>query len=365
MSLDTALARVELAYLSDVVRDNMAVVKDLDHVSTLQEDGAGGGFQKSLRIKAMIDELEHQAQKQPSWRVLAALVRSEYRLWRLNEPTALRQNPFLSHWVEAIQRLDAVTRSHEEPATTDDLSARDIAATRLEMIKRLFLSQVLFVASATPQQLYDVRYPGTPFDLEPYIRILEEEGIYEPSAVQSTPAPSVPGVTHDSTHVTDRVEWKDSIMSTMTSDPSHVFAELTHLPIAIPALEFLTNLVTTFTLEKHNIDPKEVVLCFVQHALRLVEHMGQSATINHQPPVQTDIGIVVDDEHGREAQSRALRLLILFLKNLDRKGMIVVDLDKKYTLYYDLEGMYRSYMWMREVREFKTLIEQGDSTDEG
>lgn len=392
--LDTALARVELEYLSDTIRDNVSVIKDLSHFSTLQEDGLGGAFHKSLRIKSMIDELEDQAQKKPSWMVLAALVRSEYRLWRLNDRTLLRQNPFLSHWVEAIQRLEAVTHPymHDGTTTIEDLSARDINATRLEMLKRLFLSEVLFVASATPQDLYNVRYPGTPFDLRPYVRMLEEEGVYEPSNLQSTPTASFPSATLYSAFPKDGVEkpqnhspapenltsqdygrlqgltlqaWKDYIMSHMAEHPRSVFAELTHIPIALPALEFLTNLITTFTLEEHDIDPKEVVLCFVQHALRLIEHMGQPGTINHEPPVQTDIGIIVDDEHGREAQSRALRLLILFLKNLNRKGLIVVGLDKKYTLYYDLEGMYRSYMWMKEVREFKTLIEQGDSTDEG
>ncbi|KAJ8109730.1 hypothetical protein OPT61_g7247 [Boeremia exigua] len=387
MGLNTALARVELEYLSDVGRDNLSVMKDLSHISTLQEDGIGGAFEKSLRVKGMIDELEVEARERPSWRMLAALVRSEFRLWQLNEQTPVRLNPFLSHWVEAIQRLQEGTQSHGAQASTDGVSAADIAATRLEMIKRMLLAGMDAVASATPQQLYNTRYPRTPFDVEPYIRMLEEEGIYEPSPAPSNPTASPKATSHGDSAIDDQTpthapqtptaqepsskqrptlqEWKASVLSQMAHDPSAVLAELTRLPIALPALEFLTNLVTNSTLSTHNINAKEVVLCFIQHALRLVEHMGQPAGMHHPAPPQTDIGIVVDDEHGREAQSRALRLLILFLKNLVRKGLVDVDPGEEFTLYYDLEGMYRSYMWMREVREFKMLIEDRGVVDDG
>ncbi|KAH6625143.1 hypothetical protein C7974DRAFT_195423 [Boeremia exigua] len=388
MSLTSALARVELEHLADVVRDNATVVKDLSHVSTLQEDGVGGAFEKSLRVKGMIDALEAEAQRQPSWGMLAALVRSEYRLWALNAETPLRLNPFLSHWVEAVQRLETAAQPQRGQPATEGLSARDIAATRLETIKRMLRSDADAIALATPQQLYEARYPPTPFDVQPYVRMLEEEGIYEPSpappvsvtTTHDAPAPTGPRATPQTpTHAPQKStpqnerrtqrptlqEWKASVLSTLDQNPTLIFAQLTRLPIALPALEFLTNLVTNSTLATHNIDAKEVVLCFIQHALRLVEHMGQPPSINHQPPPQTDIGVAVDDAHGRDAQTRALRLLILFLKNLVRKGLVDVDPGEKHTLYYDLEGMYHSYMWMKEVREFKTLIEEGDTTDEG
>ncbi|KAG9204333.1 hypothetical protein G6514_001407 [Epicoccum nigrum] len=388
MSLHTALARIELEYLSDVDRVNAVVVRDVDYISTLQEDGIGGVFEKSLRVKGMIDELEALAEQQPSWKTLAALIRSEYRLWHMNELTPLRQNPFLSHWVEAIQRLEMAARVKDE-VEAEEVSAQDIAATRLEMIKRMLISPVAS-GNLTPRQVYEARFPGTPFDVQPCIRVLEEEGIYEPA-----PAPPVPivkkksstaspeldgpepndGVEEESsTYVKEERsdsprltfnEWRLNLLAIIATSPDLVKHQLTRLPIALPALDFLTELITRDNLSDHAIDSKEVVLQFTQHALRLIEHIGQPPHPTSPCPAVTDIGLPIDDAHGREAQTRALRLLVLFLRNLVKKGEVAVHLvpGERCSLYWDLEGMYRSYMWMREVREFKAMIEEMDETD--
>ncbi|KAF3010031.1 hypothetical protein E8E13_011475 [Curvularia kusanoi] len=392
MSLHTALASIELEYLSDLVRDNAAVVKDLDHISTLQEDGIGGAFEKSLRVKGMIDELEVTAQRQPSWKTLAALLRSEYKLWSMNEQTPLRHNPFLSHWVDAIQRLEVAAQVKGERVGDEGVSAQDIAAARLEMIKRLLLPH-MDAQSATPQNIYDARHPGTPFDVRPYIVMLQEEGVLDPTPgdfdppsssttsqpqdtsvkpepganTKTSPSPSTSPSRSDSPRPTFP-EWRAFILASLGTQPSLAAAQLTRLPIALPALDFLTELITSGALSTHAINAKETVLSFVQHALRVIEHMGQPAptfpsSSHPPPPAQTDIGLgigTMDDAHGRDAQARALRLLVLFLRNLLKKGHVDVDPGQPYTLYWDLEGMYRSYMWMREVREFKRMIEEGD-----
>lgn len=403
MSLYTALARVELEYLSDMDRGNALVVRDVNYISTLQEDGIGGAFEKSLRVKGMIDELEALAEQQPSWKTLAVLIRSEYRLWLMNESTPLRQNPFLSHWVEAIQRLEMAAHVKDEvEVETEEVSAQDIAATRLEMIKRMLISPVAS-GNLTPRQVYEARFPGTPFDVQPYIRVLEEEGIYEPTPAPA-PATTIPIVKEESntaspepdarikaepddnaeeeldnvkedTHSIEEErsdsprltfnEWRLNILAVIATDPDLVKHQLTRLPIALPALDFLTELITRDDLSDHAIDSKEVILHFTQHALRLIEHIGQPPHPTSPCPAVTDIGLPVDDAHGREAQTRALRLLVLFLRNLVKKGEVAVHLipGERCSLYWDLEGMYRSYMWMREVREFKGMIEEMDETD--
>lgn len=470
MSLHTALARIELEYLSDMDRSNALVVRDVNYISTLQEDGVGGAFEKSLRVKGMIDELEALAGQLPSWKTLAALVRSEFRLWLMNEQTPLRQNPFLSHWVEAIQRLEKAAHVKDEAeAGAEEVSAQDIAATRLEMIKRMLISPVS-AGNLTPGQVYETRFPGTPFDVQPYIRVLEEEGIYEPA-----PAPAVPIVEKessttssepdgrnkarssykveeksstsvkqepdvgvkgksklsirdvrdgieqgristqqernstnttndsinqerttiqqkrdriqqerdrtnqgpdsiqepDSTQEPDSVkeersdsprltfnEWRLNTLAIIATSPDLVKHQLTHLPLSLPALDFLTSLITTHLLPP-SISPSEVILNFTQHALRLIEHMGQPPHPPSTPcPPVTDIGVAGDGAHGREAQTRALRLLVLFLGNLVRKGRVETGREGgRWSLYWDLEGLYRSYMWMGDVREFKGLIE--------
>ncbi|KAJ4309295.1 hypothetical protein N0V94_008996, partial [Neodidymelliopsis sp. IMI 364377] len=158
MSVFAALARIELDALSDPDRTCADALKDLDHISTLQEDGAGGAFEKSLRVKSTIDTLEAQVQEQPSWKVLAAITNSEYRLWRLNAETPLRHNPFLSHWVEAVQRLEVEVVGRSGKAATHEVSKEDIAATRLEMIKGLLRGNATNeLSTSTPRLLYDAR----------------------------------------------------------------------------------------------------------------------------------------------------------------------------------------------------------------
>lgn len=397
MSIHNVLESVELEYLRDTLRDNKTVLTDLSHISTLQEDGAGGIFEKSLRVKQLLDEYQSVAERQPSLQALAVLVRSEYRLWKMNEQTPLRHNPFLSHWVEAIQRLeqDLQTLSGQGSSrATESVSVGDVIATRLEMIKRILLRNV-DVDSTTPRALYDDRYPGTPFDVQPYIRMLEEEGIYEAPAntVEAHPPPtSGKSDDHDKNphHPTPALspqqtpsaltfaDWKSSILASMHSNPSLVTTQLTRLPLLLPALDFLTDLITTSTLSTHNIDPKPIVLHFTQHALRLVEHMGQPPDLDSHPihststqpptsssttagPSTTPIGFPSSPTtHGRAAQTRALRLLLLFLRNLVKKGWVDTDPGEEYTLYWDLEGLFTSYMWLGEVREFKRLIEEGE-----
>src|SRR5690348_13517888 len=87
------LAGLEFQCLSDLKRQNDEVLREVDHISTLNEDGPGGAFNKSMRIKGTIDSLERQAQTEPSWSVLAGLLRSEYRLWKLNVNTPIQANP--------------------------------------------------------------------------------------------------------------------------------------------------------------------------------------------------------------------------------------------------------------------------------
>ncbi|KAF1359618.1 hypothetical protein EJ07DRAFT_77549, partial [Lizonia empirigonia] len=362
------LARIELDTLSDPDRTCADAVKDLDHVSTLQEDGLGGAFDKSLRIKSTIDALEGQAQDQPSWDMLAAIINSEYRLWKLNADTPLRHNPFLSHWVEAIQRLEADGTAHRGQATTRDVSAEDIAATRLEMIKGMLGSKDTNIfATATPRQLYGARHRRSAFDIQPYIHMLEEEGVYEPSLKPSFAATALPKVTHLDSAATQGPnkaaqkpsfqQWKQHLFSRLSNDPITAFDDLTHLPIALPALDFLTTLLTEQTFAKHDIDSAPIITSYIQHALRLVEHMGQPPGLNTEPPHQTEMGIETDTEmldHGREAQSRAVRLLLLFIRNLLRKGLVGVDV-----LYFEIQEICVRYVWIKEIRDFRSWVETG------
>ncbi|KAF3046912.1 hypothetical protein E8E12_007078 [Didymella heteroderae] len=373
MSLHPKLARelatLELQCLSNLSRQNDEVLREVDHISTLREDGPGGAFEKSMRIKRMIDDLEAKVQTEPSWTALAALLRSEYRLWKLNVETDIRVNPFLSHWVEVILKLHADTQGYQPVLEDDDgdfgkgaLSCQDIAAARLEMLKELLKYGEEALTTATPRSLYITRFPPKPFDIRPFIRMLEEEGIYEPRTAPTPPPnltvpskvadmdPGSPGASsvgtpvNSSTDLTYKpapptlgLKWKESILLNLETDPPLAVHQLTHLPLAITALDFLTTLITASKLATHGIDPKSVVLSFVQHALRIIEYARQPPDPASESPLQTDIGVNTYFGYGRDAQIWAVRVLLLFVKNLIQKGCVDVYPNKEYTLYYDIQ----------------------------
>ncbi|KAF1924112.1 uncharacterized protein M421DRAFT_26927, partial [Didymella exigua CBS 183.55] len=345
-------------------------------------------FEKSMRVKGMIDELAVRVQTEPNWRSLAALLRSEYRLWKLNVDTPIRVNPFLSHWVEAILRLNAATQGYRpildnKGAIHGAISALDIAATRLEMLKELLKYGSEALMTATPQSLFTTRFPPKPFDIRPFIRMLEEEGIYEPSpaapppnltiasrfAHTDTPSPSASSIDSPDiamAHLPMKLplpapgtKWKELILLNLETQPAVAVHQLTHLPIAIAALDFLTTLITGLKLGACNLNPKSLVLSFVQHALRIIEHIGQPPDPTSPPPPETDIGMPTFFGYGRDAQARAMQLLLLFVRNLMNRGFVDVYPTGEYTLYYDIQDICTQYLWIKDVRDFKAWIDEG------
>lgn len=125
-------------------------------------------FQDSLKLKNKLDELETYgsdgeyltAQSTP-WRldrstriranvfaetntcrgdILPTLINCEYILWKLNADTPLRQNPFLSHWVEVCQRwssrLNKLYETDKNCALAEDAYVwRNVHRTRLVVVK--------------------------------------------------------------------------------------------------------------------------------------------------------------------------------------------------------------------------------------
>jgi hypothetical protein len=51
-------------------------------------------------------------------------------------------------------------------------------------------------------------------------------------------------------------------------------------------------------------------------------------------------------------------VLLLFIKNLIRKGLVGTEV-----LYFEIQEICVRYIWIKEVRDFKTWVEQG--VDEG
>ncbi|KAF1918335.1 hypothetical protein BDU57DRAFT_445821 [Ampelomyces quisqualis] len=314
-------------------------------------------FEISLRIKNALDKHEEMARTEPSARVLAILINCEYLLWHLNKDTPLRHNPFLSHWVEAVQRLEALAAQGK--TTENYLSTEMINSTRLLWIKTILQGEDLESwARHTPKAVgKHLRDGGLrhKFDLQTYIRMLEEEGIYE-----KTPDPAPQDCTGSEQW---RIELspeevaqqkKDDILRNLAEDPESAIFNITRLPITLSYLDFLTTILADRTLEKHSIDPAPVITQYIQHALRTVERMDKPPSPSSDN-IPEDLREESDSmEYGKEAQSRCILLLLLFIKSLIRKRLVELDV-----LFYEIAEITVRYVWIREVREFRTWVEDG------
>ena len=230
----------------------------------------------------------------PSWVTLAVLLNCEYQLYVLNESTPLRLNPFLSHWVEAIQRLSvAPPNSPSRPATpkarnNNSITSADIFTTRVELVKSLLKAHdSKHVATLSPSVLFNKHVEQrhvTPFDIGVYIQMLEEEGIYEKASVDGASRNSHPE-NHDAPYPSPpksgtKQDWKQSLLSRLETDPESALPDLTRLSLELSSLDFLTTLLQNHTLQSLSIDPSPVIHDFLQHSLRLIEQMGQPAGTN-------------------------------------------------------------------------------------
>ena len=318
---------------------------------------------------------------QPSWQALSVLVNCEYRLYILNQDTPLRNNPFLSHWVEAIQRFD---RSSTTKAAKSDgsLTSSDVHTVRVELIKALLQSRnPSQFARVSPMKLYadfvEMQQTGE-FDVRVYVRMLEEEEIYERTPEPADHQFEAPYNAREREggkdkqaarpKLSDFQQWKQDILDRLRSEPNTAIPELTHLPIELSYLDFLTTLLQEKTLESFSIESPPVISDYIQHALRLTETMGQppdsststSSPSSRSPDANGDSEQADPTDRGREAQTRAVKLLLLFIKNVMRKELVPLE-----SIYFEIQEICVRYVWIKEVREFRAFVEEGVGRLEG
>lgn len=392
---NAALTLAEIHALNDADCSCEDANRKLGHAGAHRDDADASVFEESLRLKNTLDTYEAQgksthgapqthltpastAKLEPSWEALSLLVNCEYRLYVLNQTTPLRNNPFLSHWVEAIQRLGGTPTAHDAHDKSGEaaITSADINLVRIELIKVLLQSRnPSQFARATPRTLhanYVLLRQTSPFTLRTYVRMLEEEGIYE-----RTPSP--PGESHDDAEApktNDFQRWKQSLLSRLAADPATAIPELTHLPLELSSLDLLTTLLQDRTLPALNIDPAPVIADFLQHALRALEAMSQPRPLPASPPPPSPPSSIppeaqgdreasappVELRHGaatKDALVRAVRLVLLFMRNLIRKDLLPVA-----SMYFEIQEVCVRYVWMREVRDFRAFVEEGVDVEE-
>ena len=106
MSYKTAtLTDAEINAISDPItlhRDATLELKRLSEVLHADEDE----FEIGLTIWNTLGIFEEKAESEPSLEVLSVLLNGELRLWQITEGLGIEVNPFLTHWIEALVRME-------------------------------------------------------------------------------------------------------------------------------------------------------------------------------------------------------------------------------------------------------------------
>ncbi|KAJ9665334.1 hypothetical protein H2201_004626 [Coniosporium apollinis] len=346
-------------------------------------------FQDSLKLKNKLDELEAYDPATPDLdlqSLLAAVLNCEYQLYKLNAATPLRHNPFLSHWVEVITGWKEPIQPAVPPGgdwrehSTRFSRWTQVFKTRVELVKAILKQDdVERLRHHTPASLL-VHFRSSPvrdFCIEPHIRMLEEEGIYEkppqPQSADSVALPGAIGPASASTSGPDpscppitSTSLQDSLLQRLHTSPADVLHTLTRLPITLESLELLNTVLTSQdAYQALDTKPADLVREYLQRSLRRVERADNArqqplTAQSHSSLPSASTSATNDDEGGadelldREAQIRAIKLLVLFIRNLIRKGVVGPE-----EIFFEIREICVRYIWIREVREFRAWVEEG------
>jgi hypothetical protein len=367
------------------------------------------GFELSVRLGWLVDELSTlsglskgsvvpRLSPEDMEPLIVTVLNAEYLILKLTSAIPLRDHPFLLHWVTTVDRIRGDLLANRDKLGATEYGIQEVfLKSRLEIIYCALKGMEEFagvdgwpekhVGTLTPLQLMEhtLQIEGEPawLDLTPYAMILDEAGItlsWELAALLPDPDPSTRSPTKqlanlniDSTPspvrgkatapTTPTAPTKSSVPSIsdiekyLRIEPVEIIRLLTRLPLDIPSLDLLTKLNESDILDNAGADTVHITREYVQHCLREIEKMGQDSSnssntsnVSANPSEESS-----EPARGREEQSRAVRLLVMFIKNLVRKGLCPV-----HELVYEIQEVCVRYIFVSEVREFRAWLEGGD-----
>ena len=121
-------------------------------------------------------------------------------------------------------------------------------------------------------------------------------------------------------------------------DPEEVSHALMRLLLDMSSLELLTRLLENEKFKATGVDADLIIREYVQHGLRIIS----TATSPHSmtgAAAPNGLNTINDTPSGRDEQIQAVKLLIMFMKNLLRKGLLLVQ-----ELLFDIEGLCVQYI---------------------
>ena len=191
---------------------------------------------------------------------------------------------------------------------------------------------------------YFEKEPIESFDINRYVRMLQEEGIYE----SPTSTKTAQGGAEVATEATQRKRNAnaDMFMHELETDPAAALSQLKALPVDLQSLELINVLLFSGALD--NYDPPSLLRDYIQHALRFVEHVGLEGLDSE------DSWTVSPASNRKEDQERLIKLLILFMRNLLARRVVTPQ-----TFYFEIQEICIRFIWVKEVRDFRSDLEVG------
>ncbi|KAI9701334.1 MAG: hypothetical protein M1820_006556 [Bogoriella megaspora] len=359
--MDTVLKPTVAKILSDTDRPIQETAKLCrGNFNDVRDDAASPDvdsiFQTSLQLKRKLDGLERLDESHSGWPLLAAFVNCEYQLFLANIHIPLRNNPWLSHWVEVVRswQKNSMSESLKHQMANGAPTLQFVRGIRAEFLKMLISppsgQSIEDLARHSPKSVADslINSPAKDFNLNNYIRILEEEGIYEPSLISTEPAgaSTATNLARVNGIFSENSIDEASIVSQLKDDPSTALHRLRTLPMDIRSMELINSLLFAGLLDEHN--PPGLMQDYIQHGLRQIEQR-YSDNVTHE--IIQEIPVRPED---RDEQARIIKLTVLFMRNLIGRGVITAQ-----AIYYEMQEICVRFIWVKEVRDFRNDLETG------
>lgn len=340
----------------------------------------------------------------PDHKVLLHCLNSHDQLLRLHPNTELQHHPVLAHWIKTLLRwgYDYPTAGALRP----DTHIRRIV---VRYVKHILIELSQWHGHAAEKVLrpsvfllsFDESAPDPTLNIESYISVLDKEGIpwrtwYEnvlpenlptfgnlhesetnlgtldgaegfeewyainaeeaaepsleaaPANVSKTTAqePGEFGPPHGQSDISEPLT-AEELVELSQKDPDQAQQMLVNLPIDLASMEVINGVLSS---GKANLENPVVACNYIQHGLRKLEDSssdGSAGTNDSDEPYSPSL----DPEEKR----RKVKLLVLFIRNLIRRGLVQVE-----SLQYDIQEICVRFAPIKEVRELKHWFQTGE-----
>lgn len=139
----------------------------------------------------------------------------------------------------------------------------------------------------------------------------------------------------------------EEIIGMSRKEPDQAQQMLVNLPIDLASMEIINGVLAS---GQANLENPVIACNYIQHGLRKLEDSssdGSTGTNDSEEPYSPSL--------DPEERKRKVKLLVLFIRNLIRRGLVPAD-----SLQYDIQEICVRYAPIKEVRDLKHWFQTGE-----